>query len=172
MVFIHHCIAPLPHSTCTEQRTIACTYRYCPDRCFQPIDVGDCDAVVPRYWYDQTRRVCSQFDWGGCDGNRNNFENIGDCLRACNSTSECGWWWGGILYEVTLLYVGTCLATIYPNDQEPLCLIAPQQRWTFNLELGLCTDVGYIPCQSSEGYNIYQTEEECNRVCVGGERKE
>ncbi|XP_064403941.1 kielin/chordin-like protein isoform X2 [Halichondria panicea] len=136
--------------TCTEQRTIACTYRYCPDRCFQPIDVGDCDAVVPRYWYDQTRRVCSQFDWGGCDGNRNNFENIGDCLRACNSTS-------------------TCLATIYPNDQEPLCLIAPQQRWTFNLELGLCTDVGYIPCQSSEGYNIYQTEEECNRVCVGGE---
>ncbi len=68
--------------------------------------------------------------------------------------------------------IGTCLATIYPSNQEPLCLIAPQRRWSFNVEAAVCREVQYIPCQSSVGYNVYQTEEECTRTCVEGERKD
>ncbi len=51
------------------------------DVCAQPIEVGPCDAAIPRWAFDGTR--CVEFVYGGCDGNENNFATRDDCERAC-----------------------------------------------------------------------------------------
>eukprot|EP00105_Crassostrea_gigas_P016167 XP_011433452.1 PREDICTED: eppin-like [Crassostrea gigas] len=51
--------------------------------CRQPKVVGPCKALIPRYWYNKRTKRCERFDYGGCQGNKNNFETIKDCERRC-----------------------------------------------------------------------------------------
>eukprot|EP00485_Elphidium_margaritaceum_P016215 CAMPEP_0202733638 /NCGR_PEP_ID=MMETSP1385-20130828/188272_1 /ASSEMBLY_ACC=CAM_ASM_000861 /TAXON_ID=933848 /ORGANISM="Elphidium margaritaceum" /LENGTH=324 /DNA_ID=CAMNT_0049399977 /DNA_START=68 /DNA_END=1042 /DNA_ORIENTATION=- len=61
------------------------------DICSLPTDVGPCDAVVPRFTYNTDTQQCESFDYGGCDGNANNFENLGACLTECAVAGDtCG----------------------------------------------------------------------------------
>ena len=46
-------------------------------------DVGSCDAAFLRYAYDAQSNTCKQFTWGGCGGNRNNFERKDECEKRC-----------------------------------------------------------------------------------------
>ncbi len=58
----------------------------CPpqgDICFLPADVGPCDGVCPRYFYNTCTGQCELFTWGCCDGNANNFETLEQCQAAC-----------------------------------------------------------------------------------------
>uniref|UniRef100_A0A224Y875 Pancreatic trypsin inhibitor n=1 Tax=Rhipicephalus zambeziensis TaxID=60191 RepID=A0A224Y875_9ACAR len=52
-------------------------------RCTPPPDEGVCRAYMPRWYYDASRNVCSTFIYGGCGGNRNNFQSETDCQRRC-----------------------------------------------------------------------------------------
>lgn len=47
------------------------------------MDVGPCDAAIPRYYYDKNSNKCKLFDFGGCDGNANNFESLKECELKC-----------------------------------------------------------------------------------------
>jgi hypothetical protein len=51
--------------------------------CTLPADSGPCDGVFPRWYYDYVEGRCSPFQWGGCEGNANNFETLEQCLAAC-----------------------------------------------------------------------------------------
>ncbi|CAI5795545.1 carboxypeptidase inhibitor SmCI-like [Podarcis lilfordi] len=53
------------------------------DYCDQPLDVGCCNKDLPRFYYDYSSRTCKPFNYGGCAGNRNNFETENECLWAC-----------------------------------------------------------------------------------------
>ncbi len=52
--------------------------------CYLPPEVGPCDAVIPRWYYDATQQDCLPFDYGGCGGNANNFESYAACITACD----------------------------------------------------------------------------------------
>ncbi|RCN23830.1 Kunitz/Bovine pancreatic trypsin inhibitor domain protein [Ancylostoma caninum] len=52
-------------------------------RCLQPIKVGPCMALIPRWAYDRRKRRCVPFSYGGCQANGNNFMSKGECRRAC-----------------------------------------------------------------------------------------
>jgi hypothetical protein len=52
-------------------------------QCDQPIDVGPCDAAIPRWAWDGMLGGCVQFSYGGCQGNANNFDSPVACLQAC-----------------------------------------------------------------------------------------
>ncbi|KAG6445183.1 hemolymph trypsin inhibitor B-like [Manduca sexta] len=44
---------------------------------------GPCRAEFLRYAYYSEENKCKLFGYGGCDGNANNFETMGECVKAC-----------------------------------------------------------------------------------------
>ncbi|ODM87072.1 Kunitz-type serine protease inhibitor APEKTx1 [Orchesella cincta] len=53
------------------------------DACSQPKDAGLCRAKIPKFFYNTETKQCEQFDWGGCEGNLNNFGDKESCEAAC-----------------------------------------------------------------------------------------
>ncbi|XP_069140172.1 uncharacterized protein [Argopecten irradians] len=51
--------------------------------CDQPMDIGPCKALVPRFFYNSTSKMCEPFSYGGCEGNDNNFESTSACMEMC-----------------------------------------------------------------------------------------
>ena len=46
-------------------------------------DSGPCEAAIPRYYFDSASGLCLMFNYGGCDGNENNFASLDACKTAC-----------------------------------------------------------------------------------------
>uniref|UniRef100_A0A3B4YGR4 BPTI/Kunitz inhibitor domain-containing protein n=1 Tax=Seriola lalandi dorsalis TaxID=1841481 RepID=A0A3B4YGR4_SERLL len=55
-----------------------------------PPPTGPCRAMLPRWYFDRQEGRCAQFIYGGCGGNRNNFESEEYCLSVCSSVSKSG----------------------------------------------------------------------------------
>ena len=51
--------------------------------CDLPEDGGRCRALLERYRFNSETNQCEIFQYGGCGGNENNFEDIHDCEKAC-----------------------------------------------------------------------------------------
>lgn len=52
--------------------------------CYLPYEVGPCDAVIPRWYYNNEQQECLPFNYGGCGGNANNFTTYEACISACD----------------------------------------------------------------------------------------
>ncbi|XP_005392478.1 PREDICTED: WAP four-disulfide core domain protein 6A-like [Chinchilla lanigera] len=88
---------------CEVEERYQCTrHRHCPDKmkccmfgcgkkcldlredvCAKPMAPGPCLAYLPRWWYDKETNLCSQFIFGGCGGNPNNFPSEAICKVIC-----------------------------------------------------------------------------------------
>uniref|UniRef100_H3DAM0 Amyloid-beta A4 protein n=1 Tax=Tetraodon nigroviridis TaxID=99883 RepID=H3DAM0_TETNG len=55
------------------------------DVCWANAETGPCRALLPRWYFDREEGRCAQFIYGGCGGNRNNFESEEYCLSVCSS---------------------------------------------------------------------------------------
>ncbi|XP_028930406.1 amyloid-like protein 2 isoform X1 [Ornithorhynchus anatinus] len=51
--------------------------------CSQEAMTGPCRAVIPRWYFDFSKGKCVRFIYGGCGGNRNNFESEDYCMAVC-----------------------------------------------------------------------------------------
>jgi hypothetical protein len=49
-------------------------------------DTGPCEASIPRWYFNFQSGECEMFDYGGCEGNENNFETEKECLAECGKT--------------------------------------------------------------------------------------
>uniref|UniRef100_A0A452IJP9 BPTI/Kunitz inhibitor domain-containing protein n=1 Tax=Gopherus agassizii TaxID=38772 RepID=A0A452IJP9_9SAUR len=48
-----------------------------------PTEMGLGAAAIPRWVCNWHAKKCEEFSYGGCHGNKNNFETKVDCLQAC-----------------------------------------------------------------------------------------
>ena len=51
--------------------------------CDWPKDKGPCSGSFPKYYYNGSS--CERFEYGGCEGNVNNFDTLEECHQTCAS---------------------------------------------------------------------------------------
>ncbi|KAM9297034.1 amyloid beta precursor like protein 2 [Gastrophryne carolinensis] len=56
--------------------------------CSQEMASGPCRAAFPRWYFDSQKKKCFKFFYGGCGGNRNNFESEDYCMAVCKVTIQ------------------------------------------------------------------------------------
>ena len=50
---------------------------------------------MPRFFYNPAVDYCMPFTYGGCGGNKNNFQTADDCMGVCDGLATDGYLWKG-----------------------------------------------------------------------------
>ena len=53
------------------------------DVCSLPPDGGSCNNNISRWYFNSESSQCELFRYGGCEGNKNNFNSLRSCLQTC-----------------------------------------------------------------------------------------
>ncbi|XP_029030753.1 amyloid beta (A4) precursor protein a isoform X1 [Betta splendens] len=72
-------------TTTTTTTTTESVEEVVRDVCWADAETGPCRAMLPRWYFDRQEGRCVHFIYGGCGGNRNNFESEEYCLSVCSS---------------------------------------------------------------------------------------
>ncbi|KAK1785948.1 hypothetical protein P4O66_017693 [Electrophorus voltai] len=122
------------------------------EKCEAAPQTGLCRASVPRYYYDSG--ACKRFTYGGCGGNRNNYETEQECMTACTVK----------IMEKNVdddkEYQEACGA---PSDSGPCRAAFP--KFYFDSDSQSCHMFIYGGCKGN--MNRYNTMEECMSKCAG-----
>uniref|UniRef100_A0A8C9YYV0 Amyloid-beta A4 protein n=1 Tax=Sander lucioperca TaxID=283035 RepID=A0A8C9YYV0_SANLU len=71
-------------TTTTTTTTTESVEEVVRDVCWANAETGPCRAMLPRWYFDHQEGRCAQFIYGGCGGNRNNFDSEEYCLSVCS----------------------------------------------------------------------------------------
>ncbi|XP_077270107.1 proteoglycan-like sulfated glycoprotein papilin isoform X5 [Temnothorax americanus] len=128
--------------------------------CILPQVIGPCNGFVKQFYYDRRSDACYEFEYSGCQGNKNRFQDTESCERKCRRQTPP---------EVT-----QAPATITPPTGEPkstICL-APVDSgdceesltaYYYDAQHQMCQAFIYSGCGGNA--NRFQTEEQCERLC-------
>ena len=47
-------------------------------------EIGPCNFIRKRFFFNATSNQCERFNYGGCDGNENRFAELENCNKICN----------------------------------------------------------------------------------------
>ncbi|EPY73082.1 hypothetical protein CB1_043681001 [Camelus ferus] len=113
--------------------------------CILPKEPGRCLAYLPRWWYDAQNKVCSQFIYGGCQGNSNNFQSQAVCQAICPKRSK------PVTRNVCKLpmEIGLCRGFVL--------------RWFYNWKTYECELFSYGGCNGND--NNFMDKEVCEKAC-------
>ncbi|XP_067874936.1 actinia tenebrosa protease inhibitors-like isoform X2 [Heterodontus francisci] len=128
------------------------------ERCYAPRKVGSCRAAFPRWYFDPKSQACKSFTYGGCKGNKNNYETENKCLDACTGQKE-------VIPEPQKLQ-DTAADEVYcfaPAVTGKCRASFP--RWYYAPETQSCKQFTYGGCGGNK--NNYDSEAECLARCSG-----
>ncbi|XP_061433953.1 papilin-like isoform X2 [Lethenteron reissneri] len=111
--------------------------------CTMDREIGPCQAIIPRYFYNRYTQRCQKFNFGGCHGNANNFKTETECRIACKTVQKVP---KKCRFEPE---TGNCKAAI--------------PRHFYNMTTGQCEIFIYGGCGGND--NNFHTTEECVESC-------
>lgn len=119
------------------------------DPCSEPMERGRCRARFNRFYYNSETNECTEFTYGGCEANGNNFLSIELCEKKC------------------LKKVNLKSGLKAPEDRCSLPKAAGFcrgyfQSWYFDGEA--CTEFVYGGCQGNA--NRFPSKAECESACA------
>ncbi|XP_077551060.1 papilin-like [Haemaphysalis longicornis] len=117
--------------------------------CNDKPDPGMCAGYFPRYYFDKVTNTCKQFVYGGCGGNRNNYNTAHECMASCAPTTD---------------YERKCLARAETGPCRAHVLL-----WAYDSTEGHCKQFTYGGCDGND--NKYPTKEDCESTCLRPEGK-
>lgn len=128
------------------------------DPCTLPKVIGPCNGFVKQFYYDQRSDSCYEFDYSGCQGNKNRFQDRESCERQCRRQPAV------VTPEVTR-------GPPIEEPKSPICL-APVDSgdcddsitaYYYDAQHQMCQAFIYGGCGGNA--NKFQTEEQCERLC-------
>ncbi|KAG5871898.1 hypothetical protein JTB14_030952 [Gonioctena quinquepunctata] len=126
--------------------------QYCgnaQDFCTLPPVAGPCNDSYIQYYYDESSRSCHPFNFGGCGGNYNRFQDKESCERQCKPTSAPG---------TQAPPVDMC-----QNPADSGNCSENYVAFFYDKDTGRCTPFTYTGCGGND--NRFNSEEQCERQC-------
>ncbi|VDP16485.1 unnamed protein product [Heligmosomoides polygyrus] len=121
---------------------------------------GACTRInPPRFGWDTEKGKCVKFEYGGCQGNDNNFETRQACKEACKK-------------RMRSTPAPQPSETTVPPKSKEVCQLPLEkgpcraiiQRFGYDAETGDCVKFEYGGCAGNE--NNFETRKECRKTCV------
>ncbi|XP_061705664.1 BPTI/Kunitz domain-containing protein-like [Cydia pomonella] len=113
-------------------------------------DEGPCRAEIQMYYFTPETMNCSTFRWGGCQGNGNRFDTLGQCLTTC--LSQPGQQKGRPTYCSLSFDYGFCFGA--------------DKRWYYDEKWRVCRETIYSGCGGNK--NNFYSQEGCESICRFG----
>lgn len=121
--------------------------------CAQKADEGPCKGIMPRFYFNIFKQKCEMFQYGGCNGNDNNFETIEQCQEKCVVTEKK--WKKGRGWQVPVY----CLVEADPGPCRGLF-----NKYFYNATSRQCEKFMYGGCLGNA--NNFMTLEDCHNSCA------
>lgn len=140
------------------------------DVCQLPAEIGECQDYDAKWYYDTKDKRCRQFYYGGCGGNKNNFDSEEDCMARCEHEEEKPE--PPVQTHPEQPYEPQEL----PKEDEPtypaeICMLRSETgschrfetKWHYSPTEGICTQFVYGGCGGNK--NRFDSYEDCDQMC-------
>ncbi|XP_064925232.1 collagen alpha-3(VI) chain isoform X3 [Columba livia] len=133
-----------------------------PDPCLLDFDMGmQCKDYQIVWFFDYKHKICSQGWYGGCGGNANRFEAEAECISKCLKPSAEKSMQQPPLEERLSSVMDICWL---PKDEGTCRTFV--LKWYYDPKTKSCARFWYGGCGGNE--NRFDTQKECDKVCVPG----
>ncbi|CAC5396232.1 unnamed protein product [Mytilus coruscus] len=120
--------------------------------CRLPPVTGRCRASYPRYYYDLRTGRCTQFTYGGCEGNANNFKTRESCGSKC-----------GDAYTPDVTIQPPVITEQCRQQKDYGDCNGQEVMYYFDNTINDCRPFWYSGCGGNK--NRFQNSTRCRRVC-------